>query len=398
MKKYVHRKIEDVILSSVRQFPVLILTGARQTGKSTLLKHLFSDYAYITLDYPDIRRFAQRDPALFFERYGKHLIIDEIQYAPELLEYIKIIVDSNRSENGLFILTGSQHFSLMQGISESLAGRAAIHNLLGISLEELKISSEDLSVNSTFEHIFKGFYPETAIHNVSTSLFYSSYLQTYLERDIKQMLAVHDLSLFHDFIELLAARVGSVLNLNEIARECGVSFPTIKKWTSLLETTQIIYLLRPYYKNISKRVIKSPKLYFLDTGLLAHILRYQTPETLQSGPLAGSFFENLIISEVLKKKFNYNKNFEIYYYRDSNKNEVDIIIEYDGKFELIEIKLAGTVRDKFVQVLKKLAEIFPNSHPLLLSFDRNNIPVDNEISSKFWYDYIGGINPYLAGR
>ena len=388
MKKYINRTIEEDILRSVKQFPVIMLTGARQTGKSTLLKHLFKDYTYITLDYPDIRKFAKRDPALFFEKYGNHLIIDEIQYVPELLQYIKIMVDNNRDKNGLFILTGSQHFSLMHGLSESLAGRVAIHNLLGISLGELKVSSEDLDVNTTFDLIFRGFYPETAVHNVKTSLFYSSYLQTYLERDIKQLLAVHDLSLFHDFLELLAARVGSVLNLNEIARECGISFPTVKKWTSLLETTQIIYLLRPYYKNISKRVIKSPKLYFLDTGLLANILRYQTPETLRSGPLNGNFFENLIISEILKKRFNQCNNYELYYFRDSNKNEVDLIIEHDGMLELIEIKLAKTIKYKFIEVLQKISKIIPYSRPVLISFDRNNVPLAKDVASLFWYDFI----------
>ena len=388
MKKYITRTIEKELIGSVEEYPVVILTGARQTGKSTLLKHLFADYTYVTLDYPDIRKFAKKDPALFFEKYGTRLIIDEIQYAPELLEYIKIIVDDNRDQNGQFLLTGSQYFPLMKGISESLAGRVAVHNLLGISIEELKISSTDLDLSTTFNLIFKGFYPDTAIHNVKISSYYSSYLQTYLERDIKQLLAVHDLSLFHDFLELLAARAGAVLNLNEIAKECGVSFPTIRKWTSLLETTQIIYLLRPYYKNISKRVIKSPKLYFLDTGLLAYILRYQTPETLQSGPLSGNFFENLIIAEMLKKKFNKGYNYELYYYRDSNKNEVDLIVEHNGSFKLIEIKLAKTVKKQFTEVIKKTSAIIPNSSPLLISFDKNNIPPSKGISSQFWYDFI----------
>ena len=388
MKKYLNRTIEKDLLASVEEYPVIILTGARQTGKSTLLKHLFADYTYITLDYPDIRKFAKKDPALFFEKYGNELIIDEIQYAPELLEYIKIIVDENRDKNGQFILTGSQYFPLMKGVSESLAGRVAIHNLLGVSLEELGLSSKKLDLNTTFKLLFKGFYPDTAIHNVKTSSYYSSYLQTYLERDIKQLLAVHDLSLFHDFLELLAARVGAVLNLNEIAKECGVSFPTIKKWTFLLETTQIIYLLRPYYKNISKRVIKSPKLYFLDTGLLAHILRYQTAETVQSGPFSGNFFENLIIVEFLKKKCNKGYNYELYYYRDSNKNEVDLIIEHNGAFKLIEIKLAKTIKEKFAAVIQKTSLIIPNSSPLLISFDRNNVPLPNGVSSLFWYDFI----------
>ena len=388
MKKYVKRTVEKELLMAAREFPVVILTGARQTGKSTLLKHIFKKYSYVTLDYPDIRKFAKEDPALFFEKYNSPLIIDEIQYAPELLEYIKIIVDNNRNKNGQFILTGSQHFNLMKGVSESLAGRASIHNLLGLSLEELKVSSEKLNLNITFDSIFKGFYPDVAIHNVRNSTYYASYLQTYLDRDIRQILSVQDLSVFHNYLELLAARVGSILNLNEMSKKCGISFPTAKRWLSLLEATQIIYLLRPYYKNISKRVIKSPKLYFYDTGLLAYILKYQSSEMLQSGPLAGIFFENLIIIELLKKKVNKGYNYALYYFRDSNKNEVDVIIEYNGVFQLIEIKMAKTMKKAFATTLKKIAPLIPNSHASVISFNRNNLPLSKNISSLFWYDFI----------
>jgi predicted AAA+ superfamily ATPase len=187
---------------------------------------------------------------------------------------------------------------------------------------------------------------------------------------------------------LLAARVGSVLNLNEVSKKCGISFPTAKRWLSLLEATQIIYLLRPYYKNISKRVIKSPKLYFYDTGLLAYILKYQSSETLQSGPLAGNFFENLIIIELLKKKVNKGYNYALYYFRDSNKNEIDVIIEYNGTLQLIEIKMAKTIKKAFTITLKKIAPLIPNSRMSIVSFDRNNIPPAKDISSDFWYDFI----------
>ncbi len=388
MKKYIHRTIEKVIVESAKDFPVVVLTGARQTGKSTLLKHLFPNYKYITLDYPDIRSIAKNDPEMFLDHYGNMIIIDEIQYAPELLEYIKIKVDEDRQINGLYILTGSQYFPLMAGVVESLAGRASVHTLLGISTEELKLVSRNLDVNKTFDLIFKGFYPEPAIHGVNHRTFYASYLQTYLERDIRNLLAVQNLSLFNNFLELLAARVGSILNLNEIAGDCGISFTTAKKWLSLLESTQIVYLLRPYFKNITKRVVKSSKLYFYDTGLLAHILRYQSSETLCYGPSAGNIFENLVIIELLKKKANYLINAELYYYRDSNKNEVDIIIESNGTNQMVEVKMAKTVKGKFTKTLEKTANLIPGSSLYLISFDTKNIPVSREVTSLFWLDFI----------
>lgn len=394
MKKYITRKIETELLNSIKDFPVLILTGARQTGKSTLLKHLFPDYKYVTLDYPNIRSFAKEEPELFLEQYGKNVIIDEIQYVPELLQYIKIVVDETRDVNGQFILTGSQYFPLMQGVSESLAGRVAIHNLFGISLEELDLISDDFNLEKTFNLIFQGFFPDTIIHHVKPQSYYSSYIQTYLERDIRQLLAVHNLSLFQNFLELLAARVGSVLNLNEISKECGISFPTAKKWCSILEITQIVYLLRPYYKNISKRVIKSPKLYFMDTGLLSYILRYQTPETLQVGPLSGNLFENLIIIELLKKKNNLGINFELSFFRDSNKNEIDVILEMNGVLRLVEIKKSKNIKKKFGSVLEKILPLMQNSSARVISFDKSNIPISENVSSVFWYDFINDLEAH----
>ncbi len=388
MNRYIHRAIEPELLASASSFPVVIVTGARQTGKSTLLKHLFPKHKYITLDYPVIRNLAQNDPELFLDNYGNNLIIDEIQYAPELLQYIKIRVDERRDINGRYLLTGSQYFPLMAGVSESLAGRVAVHSLLGMSLEELGLASDSLDINSTFEYIFRGFYPDPLLHDLNIANYYGSYLQTYLERDIRSLLAVHDLSLFNSFLELLAARAGSVLNLNEISRDCGVGFTTAKKWLSLLESTQIVYLLRPYFKNISKRVIKSSKLYFYDTGLLAYILRYQTSQTLLSGPMAGNIFENFFIMELLKQKNNHGVNAELYYYRDSNKNEVDVVIEHNGTHSLIELKMAKTLKDKFANTLRKVSSLFPSSELYLLSFDKKNIPMHGDVRSMFWYDFM----------
>ncbi|MCD4812658.1 ATP-binding protein [bacterium] len=366
MKNYIPRTIEKQIKSAGRDFPVVVLTGPRQTGKSTLLKKLFSKYTYITLDDPLTRNLAQEDPKLFLSRH-QHVIIDEIQYLPELLPYIKIMVDQDRSKNGRYILTGSQFFPLMHGISESLAGRAALFELLGFSHQEAPWIDYDIP-KFCFAALFDGFYPEVIVHGANRNRFYSSYLQTYLERDIRQITSVHDLKVFQNYLELLAARVGSLLNLNEVSKECGITFTTAKRWLSLLETSRIVYLLRPYTKNISKRVIKSAKLYFSDTGLLAAILRYPTPETVQSGPLSGSLFENFIVVELLKYKFNHNKLFELFFYRDSNHNEIDIIIDQGSSLLCLEIKNTSTPQKEHLTTLARLQPLIKNSKAYLMSF------------------------------
>jgi predicted AAA+ superfamily ATPase len=388
MRRYIQRAIEQELLVSASSFPVVIVTGARQTGKSTLLKHLFPNHKYVTLDYPNIRNLALNDPELFLDNYGENLIIDEIQYAPDLLQYIKIRVDENRDKTGVYLLTGSQYFPLMAGVSESLAGRVSVHNLLGMSIEELGLTRDSLDAGTTFNYIFSGFYPDPLLHGVRVSDFYGSYLQTYLERDIRSLMAVHDLSVFSTFMEILAARAGSVLNLNEVSRDCGVSFSTAKRWLSLLESTQIVYLLRPFFKNVSKRVVKSPKLYFYDTGLLAYILRYQSSETLLSGAAAGNIFENFVIIEFIKQKANHAVNAEFYYYRDSNGNEVDVVIEQEGGYSLVELKMAKTLKDRFAQGLRTAASVIAGSSLYLLSFDTKNIPMAGDVKAMFWQDFV----------
>jgi predicted AAA+ superfamily ATPase len=376
--------METVLLRAAQQFPVVLLTGARQTGKSTLLQHVFADYAYVTLDYPDVRALAKRDPELFLERYSAPMILDEIQQAPELLPYIKVLADKRRSVKGRYILTGSQYFPLMAGVSESLAGRVSVHNLYGFSSHEACSGSDVLSADDLFGLIYRGFYPEPVAHGVDSAAFYSAYLQTYLERDIRQLLAVHDLALFQSFIELLAARVGGLLNLSEIAKECGTSFTTLKRWLSLLEATEIVYLLRPFHRNITKRVVRSPKIFFTDTGLLAHILRYQSAQTLLAGPMAGHIFENFVLMELLKHRSNHGTNFEVYFYRDSNGQEVDLVIEADGRFCLGEVKLAKSIRHEHGSALERVLPLFPSSKGYVLSMDNKGIPLSRNIESCHW--------------
>ena len=367
MKAYTHRIIEKEIKSALSEFPVLVLTGPRQTGKSTLLTHILPDYSYCTFDDPMTRKLASEDPKLFLSRSPK-MIIDEIQYAPELLPYIKIEVDRHREANGHYVLTGSQYFPLMAGISESLAGRAVIYELLGFSMEEFPAPGILCDIKSCFASLFRGFYPELVAQGVDRNRFYSSYLRTYIERDIRQITSVHDLKIFQDFLELLAGRAGSILNLNEISKEVGISFTSARRWLSLLETTRIVYLLRPYTRNKNKWVVKRPKLYFTDTGLLSYLLRYPDPQTMQTGPQAGAFFENFILTELLKYKFNHNLNFELYFYRDSNHNEIDLVLDYGLSVKLLEIKASATIQEKHVAQLKTLLSDFKKASAYLVSF------------------------------
>lgn len=386
MKKYIPRILEKELLTSIKEFPVMVLTGPRQTGKSTLLQKIFPDHFYVTLDDPLIRELAKNDPQLFLTKSQK-ILIDEIQFLPELLPYIKISVDQNRENNGRYILTGSQIFPLMAGVSESLAGRAVIYELLGFSSEETNWLNFR-EPKSCFDATFKGFFPEVIVHGVSRDRFYSAYVQTYLERDIRQLTSVQDLKVFQNFIELIAARVGSVLNLNEISKECGISFTSARRWLSILETTRMIYLLRPYTRNISKRVIKSPKIYFSDTGLLSYLWRYPDAQTVQAGPQAGALFENLVVMELLKYKMNHHLNYELYFYRDSNQNEIDVIIDMGSNYKLLEIKSTSTPRMEHLSGLKKIMPLFNQADGYLLTLATNANKLSNQIEILSWQDIL----------
>jgi hypothetical protein len=380
--KYVNRTIEPTIQTAIHQFPAVALTGPRQAGKSTLLQHLYPNYTYYTFDDPVLRQQAKDDPGLFLENLNIPAILDEIQYAPEILPYIKISVDRNRDKRGQYLFTGSQVFHLMAGLTETLAGRVALFELLPFSFSELGVK-EVLPLKTLFEYLYSGFYPDPCIHGVNPRLYYGSYFQTYLERDIRQITSVQDLSQFQRFVELLAARAGSVLNISEVARDCGISHTTAHKWLSLLENSRIIYLLKPYFGNIGKRIVKSPRLYFTDTGLLAYLLKYPDPSTFFSGPAAGNIFENFIIAEFLKDKFNRNGLYELYYYRDSNKNEVDLVIEEAQQTHAVEIKMRQNIRKEDARFLDKLEIkgktltrwlITCFSHEIMISEKTKNLP------------------------
>ncbi|HOX23535.1 MAG TPA: ATP-binding protein [Elusimicrobiales bacterium] len=381
--KYIHRAIEKRIKRIAKQFPAIAITGPRQTGKSTLLKTLFPKHAYITLDDPEVRLSAKRDPGLFVENLNLPVILDEIQYAPELLPYIKIIIDRDRSKNGRFLLTGSQMFPLMAGLSESLAGRIALFELLGFTWGELP--SIPKTAKECYARMSRGFYPVPAVQRVETQAYYASYITTYLERDIRQIQNVPDIATFQSFLQLLAARAGQLLNLAEVAKECGISPQTAKRWLSLLETTRIVYMLRPYFRNMTKRLVKTPKLYFTDTGLLAYLLKYPSAETIMAGPQSGAFFENMVIIEALKQKFNYGLQYEMYFYQDSNRNETDLLLDFGQRFVLVEIKSTKNITSKLADFVRHVP--FKDRPAYVVSFSEHELGLTRDVKAIPWQNF-----------
>ena len=374
---YVHRALEPALATAMSQFPVLVLTGARQTGKSTLLRHLCPGHRYLTFDDPLIRELCRRDPALFLENYSPPLLLDEIQYVPEILPYVKIAADQNRRRSGQYIVTGSQMFPLMRGVTESLAGRAAVFELFGFALNEYPLASNTIS--GLFDRIFVGDYPDPLVHQVDRRMFYSSYLQTYLERDIRMIQNIQDISLFQSFLELLAARAGQLLNLSALARDLGVAQPTAKRWLTLLESSRVVYVLRPYFRNISKRVVKTPKLYFLDTGLLSFLLKYPDPQTLFSGPSAGPLFENYVVTEIFKTAKYHGIDAELYFFRDAVGNEIDLVIDKGDRQLLVEIKLSKSVRPRHYEQLERSGLPFSNPERFLISAFAESIQLTRQV-------------------
>ena len=379
---YVPREVEKACRKAAGEFPTLLVTGPRQTGKSTLLRHLFPKHAYVTFDLPSTRSQALHDPELFLENIGERAILDEIQYVPQLLPYLKVEVDRDRGKRGRYLMTGSQMFPLMSGVSESLAGRVAVFELLGLSLDENP--PRDSGVRGCFERIFSGGYPEPALGRTDPARFYDGYLATYLERDIRQIRSVQELGRFQDFLELLAARAASILNISEVARDCGVNHQTARNWLSLLESTRLVYLLRAYSKNVTKRVVKSPKLYFTDTGLLAHLLRYPNADTLAAGPMAGAFFENLVVSEALKFKWNHGINGELYYYRDSNENEIDLVLDLGRECHLVEVKMGKNLRIEDIEAFRRTGSTLGASHSYWVSLGEGKGEVARGVRAVPW--------------
>jgi predicted AAA+ superfamily ATPase len=382
--RYLHRKLEKPLKQALQQFPVVLITGPRQAGKSTLLQHTLQGYHYLTLDDILLRNLAESDPALFLKTYQPPLIIDEIQYAPSLLSYIKIHVDQHRREHGQYVLTGSQIFQLMQGVSESLAGRIAIFQLYPLSWQEIS-GADMLDEKFVMQQILKGFYPEFQVEpELNPKFWHSSYISTYLERDLRALRKIQDLGQFQRYLVLLASRAGQLFNLNEIGKECGISQTTAKDWLTLLQATSLVYLLEPYSRNITKRVVKSPKLFFVDTGLLCYLLRIENEEQLVHSPFVGHVFENMVIMEQVKKFAEKGERAPCYFYRSSTGEEIDLLIDHGDSVDIYEIKFTATPT---IGMTKALAE-FQQSHKVrrsaLLKLRHDQLPFSNSISAEHW--------------
>lgn len=348
---YIYRSISKSILDAIQYYSVITITGPRQVGKTTLCKNLFPDYTYINLEHPAQRTIIEQDIEAFFANSNTHLIIDEVHHLPQMLSYIQVLVDENPDRK--FILTGSSNFALLHQITQSLAGRTALFTLLPFAQSELS-GTKDLS---TDQLLYQGFYPAIYTKNIPASMLYRDYYNTYVERDIHQLLKVKNLQAFQTFIRLCAGRVGSECNFSSLSNDVGVSVPTITEWVSILQASYIVWKLPPYFANINKRLVKTPKLYFYDTGLLCYLLGIENVQQLKTHPLRGSIFENMVLNEVLKSRFNQGKDNNLCFYRENKGSEVDLVSPQSNKLSIMEIKSAKTFTKDFMRGIKHLEDI-----------------------------------------
>ncbi|OHD65982.1 MAG: hypothetical protein A2096_02840 [Spirochaetes bacterium GWF1_41_5] len=381
---YIPRSLENAVKSAEKSFPVIVITGPRQSGKSTLLKHyLKKEASYISLDDPNFRKLLADNPLDYLSNLKKPVIIDEIQYLPELTSFIKILVDQKRSP-GSWYITGSQQFPLMKNISETLAGRAAVLSLPTFSVSE---RGKNNDLNSC---LMSSSYPELYTNkNINSGMWYSSYLQTYLERDVRMIMDIGNLRDFEQFIRILAGRTGCELSLSALSRDLGVSVPTIKRWTSVLEASYIIFLIPPYYKNFGKRIIKSPKLYFYDLGLVNYLIGNKDIDLLINSPMAGAIFETFVISEIIKKKYALGIKPEMYFWRSQSGIEIDLITDIDGVLSPVEIKLSSSIKPQFYKNLEYFIELdkTKNVKGYLITNCKEDIPLPKKIKNFYWSDF-----------
>ncbi len=400
----IERTLSQVIAQVSESFPVLLVTGPRQIGKTTLLETCAEKgRRYVTLDDLEQKELAQTDPALFLQKHKPPVTIDEIQYAPDLFNYIKMAVDKSK-QPGMFWLTGSQKFHLMKGITESLAGRVAIIDMLGFSQAEVEgrafalqpfmpttdwleqarsLAGNPKQVMDVYENIWRGSFPKIIVDKkISRDIFYNSYIQTYIQRDVRDILNISNVTSFMKFLRTIAARTGQLLNYSDIARDVDIDHKTAKSWLSVLETSGLVYLLQPYHNNITKRLIKTPKIYFLDTGLCCYLTRWPSPESLEAGAMSGAILETYLLTEILKSYWHNGKSADFYYYRDIDQKEIDLVLEEGNTIYPVEFKKTATpsrTASKHFPVLAKLKREI--GHGAVICLRETDVPLSREVDA-----------------
>lgn len=339
------RELELQLLEATKYYPIITITGPRQSGKTTLVRSVFQQHQYFNLEDPDVLEQIKIDPKKFLREQQGSLIIDEVQNYPELLSYLQVIVDEN-PQKGKYILTGSHQFTLLEAINQSLAGRTDILVLYPLNFAETNQLNKEIELD---QWMLNGFYPRIYSENIPPERNSKNYIKTYVERDVRKIINIKDIHAFQKFIKLCAGRIGQVLNINNLCNETGVTHNTLKSWIGILESSHLIYLLQPYYENLGKRIIKSPKLYFVDVGLACYLLGIKSTEHLAPHPLRGMLFENMVVMDLVKNQANNSQDPDIYFYRDNNQNEVDIIFEHEGNLIPIEIKSSETFNKNFLK-------------------------------------------------
>lgn len=358
--KIIPRILADEVLRSAAEYPVVTLIGPRQSGKTTLVRELFAGHDYVNLEHPEVRELALRDPKALFSRHHGAVVFDEIQRAPELLSYIQVLADEDRGARGRWVLTGSNQIRLREGVTQSLAGRTALLTLLPLSFAELRGQTER---RSWAHHALHGFLPRMWQVSMRPQRFWRDYYQTYIERDVRQLIHLENQAGFERFMRLLAGRVGQLVNLNGMAGEVGVAQSTLAKWMSVLEASFVVFRLPPYYRNFGKRLTKSPKIYFMDTGLAAYLLGLESADQVERDPVAGGLFENMVVVDALKSRLNQGLDPNLHFFRDSNGNEVDLLYPHGTGFTPIEIKSAQTFHEEFVKGIRYFQKVSGSGSP-----------------------------------